>query len=735
MLQQCADGWWYRRLPSTPREPCLREEAEPKRLEGNPAFKSGEPPPGAVDDPAVCKPGEPPPGTVDDRADVPATEAVVAGRVAQDGGINNKAGGQEVDVERAASRTEKRAAKRTAVGQNGETHGAAMAPTPGVVIESGRGPPQDEGAQEAMKANKRPPPQSFKAEEMAIYDCEEKGARGNDVGSRPSESVLPRPRVGGAVLPPARSRNTDRDGSAQSSRSRNADQGTKAGGAQLGFGSMAEAFGSGSTPSPPPPLSSDSVRDTGFVSTTALGGKGCQRHGLAPCSLCGARDSSPLPRSDDRRSAPPFTGRAQHGDNPCDRHLLLDCILCKMLSPTVVRGGGGLSPASFGRTTPRQHVLGRSTSLPALGGTATSGGDDYGIRGGDGGGDSGGGVDTTGALVTGTKTAFDRGGGPSTYRCDRHDLLGCFLCGSRTKSPTAPRGGGPAESRHPDDGPALHPAPRLVLPSPMYHGGGVHVGGASSPAGAFVVDDQQPYRRSKGAALGSGSASSEMGSAFGDGVTDAGDDGVPKKYGTELVGGPVVYRAPRQGEAAGKVNNSAALPPAEANGCEEPSSSDVTKHADFGFVGRRPWSDQRTPSLYGDHSENRPLAGGDIARARGSSGGTSTDGVQARGASGRRGADAAADAVRHRRQHRSRGGTPRRRRTPPKPYNASLVVHDPGRGRHNRSLQGSMSIENGGAARGRARANTIASATRAREKLGDDDLAARAMTAALAVLQ
>lgn len=691
---------------------------------------------------------------------VPDPEAVVAERANQDGRGEghgtDKPGGEEADVERSALRKKQPGANKV----GGDKYDESKAYTP-VAVESKVRLPQNEGV-EIMQVGERSPSKSFKAEDKTSYGGDDhRGTHGSDGDLRPAESVLYQPRTGAAVDPaPTRrslrgvARNPrssqgipEQLGKAETHRNDSAEQGTTAGCTHLEIRSSYAAEGLEVAPTPPlsVPLSPDPVRDTGFVNAAKIDGKGCQRHGLAPCSLCGAaRESSPLRLSNDRSSAPPIAERVK-GDGPCDRHLLLDCILCKMLSPAPC--GDGLPPASFGRTTANQHVLGRSASLPALGGAAASGRN--------GGGGSGGAADMTGEHVpaTATKPASDRVGSPSTYRCDRHDLVGCFLCGSNVKSPIGPRGGSSADSRRAVAGLAFsHAPPRLVLPSPTLHGGELQIG-VASPVGAFI---DQSLRSSKGAGavLGAGSATSEIDFVFDGG--EGGNNGVTKNEDPELFVRSILFRAPHRAGAARKVSNDEAAPTEAEEVGSEPFVADVARDADFCGVDGRPSSSQPTPSRGGCQrkkassektTENSSLAagGGGTVRARGSpdgrnhaghdSGKSSTDGVRVRGAPGRRGVGAAGDAAHHRRQHRSRGGTPRRRKTTSKPSMANLVSRDPGRSRDNRSLEGSNHREISRVVRARAHANTVVSATRAREKLGDDDLAARAMVAARAVLQ
>lgn len=617
---------------------------------------------------------------------------------------------------------------------SGEKHGEVKAPRP-VAIEGKARLPKDESV-DMMQGGERAPPQSFfEAEGKTSCDGEDRGAHGNGGSSWPAEPLSPKPRVGGmagsntcdtAGSPPspkdipAQKGDTDTHGKAF------AEGGTTAGGLHAGKRPyVAKAF----EVAPPLPLSPGPVRGNDFLSAARLDVKGCPRHGLAPCSLCSALSSS-SPRSSGGRSMTPLLPARVLG-GPCDRHLLLDCILCKILSPAVC--GDGLSPTSYRRPTPHQHVLGRSTSLPLLGGTFTGRGDGR----GNGGGDGGGGIDISGVPVTAsTETALYS---PSSSRCERHDLLCCFLCGSTVKSPTAPRVGDSTNTRHGDDRPVLSPAPRLVLPSPTSHGGAQQAGGAS-PASAFI---DQPLRSSRDAALGSGSATSEI-----DPIVVGGEWGNSGRWNKDspehAVGRSILFKAPRPSGATTEVATDAegptvskvcegSLGPDDAEDAgsrrvDAPSSSKPQKPSRGGFQGRH---------VNRETTENLFLAGGGIFRARESSdrishaadNGKSTGRVRDRKAPGGRSADAV-DAVRHRLQHRSRGGTPRRRT--PKPSTGKLT----GQGRRNRGHQGSKASANGdGVVRGRAQANTVVSATRAREKLGDDDLAARAITAALAVLQ
>lgn len=634
----------------------------------------------------------------------------------------------EADVERAPSSEEEHVVNAL----SGEKYGEAEALAPSAVESKAR-PARDEGA-EMMRVGERPPPQT---EDRMIYGGENRDDQENGGISRRAKPVLPQPRGGRVALDPARTRwstyGTARSprppqgvparlGETETNREHGAGQNSMVGVVRLKMrSSAAKAFDGASTLSLSLPLSPDPARgDTCFANANKLDGEGCRRHGLEPCALCGVRSCSPLRLSGDRSSAPSFTERAR-GD-PCHRHLLLNCILCKMLSPAVC--GDGLSPASYGRTTPHQHVLGRSTSLPALRATATSRG---GGRG-NGGGDGGGGVGVTSVPATAAKTAFDRVGSPSTHRCDTHDLLCCFLCGSRAKSPAATKGGDSTGSRRADGGPVLSPAPRLMLPAPTLDGCGFRPGGASS-AGAFI---DRSLRSSEGTAFSSVSTASQI-----DPVIRGGS----KKEDPELCGRSILFRTPHPAGAARKIVNNGAVP-TEAAFREGYVGSDVAKAADFDFVGTRPSSSQLTTPLRdgfqrrnagSETSEQRSLAGAGTVRARRSSGkrtnhtahdGEPIDGARANGgAPVRRSVDAVDAAVRHRQQHRSRVGTPRRRQASSKPFKETFISHDPRSSRSHRSLQG------------RAQENTVVGTTRAREKMGDDDLASRALTAALAVLQ
>eukprot|EP00903_Cladosiphon_okamuranus_P014600 g13539.t1 len=747
VLQKCAYEW-CRRLPHVAREPRREKAGANRRLEGDTASKQGE---------SLSR-------AVDNRAVLPASGVVAAAEsVAQDGlkethGIDKPAGEEAADVERAAPRKAQPEANKV----GGEKYGQSKEPTP-FAVESRVRLPQKEGA-EMIGVCERSPSKSFGAKDKTGYGGDnDRHAQGSDGISSNAESGSGKPRVIRAAVdaaPTQRSfRGTTRNprsprgipaqlGKAETHGKDTAEQGTTAGGPHLEIRSLfaSEGLEVAPTPSLSLPLSPDPARDTGFVNADKIDGKGCQRHGLAPCSLCGvARDSSLLRLSDDGSSAPPVAERVK-GDGPCDRHLLLNCILCKMLSPAPFRDG--LPPASFGRTTEQRHVVGRSSSLPALCGAAAGGG------GGrtNGGGRSGGGADITDVQVPvrATKLALGGVGSPSTYRCDRHDLVGCVLCGSIMKSPPGPPGRSPADSRHADDALAFSPAPpRLVLPSPTLHGGGsLHVGGAS-PIGAFM---DQPLRNRKGAsaALGSGSAISAIDTVSR--VGEGGNNGVSKNGDLEL-GRSILLRAPHLAGAARKMSNDVAVSSdAEEVGAEQ-CVANAANGADCCVIDRRPSSSQPTPSRGGfrrkngrsENAENQTLAvGRGTVRVRGSPdrmshaghdyGKSSTDVARARGVPRRRGLDAAGHVVRHRRQHRSRDGAPRRR-TPSKPSMADVVGGDPSRSRGNRSLHGNNNKEISRVVPSRAQANTVISANRAREKLADDDLAAKAMTAALAVLQ
>lgn len=149
--------------------------------------------------------------------------------------------------------------------------------------------------------------------------------------------------------------------------------------------------------------------------------------------------------------------------DPCDRHLLLDCILCKMLTPTAY--GGGVSPT----------VLGRSTSLPALGATSQRGG---GMKD----------ESATAAAATIAKGTRDRRSttpGLSVNRCERHDLLGCFLCGLGAANSTTTGGELLKQYFRANEMATFSSSQRLVLPPPVLHDVRPGTGG-TPPSRGFV---------------------------------------------------------------------------------------------------------------------------------------------------------------------------------------------------------------------------------------------------------
>lgn len=742
MLQQCASGWWYRRLPEVPQK-SRREQVEGHCRNGERALETGENNPGAADN----------------RAGVPAVEAVVAERVAperrkQAPGADDPRGiptADKAEVERTALNKEA-LVKHVLSGE--KSQGSAKTLMPAFTKSKLLGPQHHDA--ETIQVSERPLPQSVKADARQSYDGEDRGAHEDESNPRSAKPVLPEPRVGREAFDPPGIRSSIRGavrrprspqgvyaqlGGPETTRGKNnAEQGTSAGGSSLEVrSSAAEAFEVASTLSVSLPRSPDPVRHADFVNPTKLdgeGGKGCHRHGLEPCALCGTSNGTPVRSSGDRSMAPPFAERVQ-GGGPCDRHLLLDCILCKMLSP--VSYGDGLSPISYGRTARHQHILGRSTSFPAFGsvtGVSSSGGP------GSGGGDGGGGVEGTGAPDTAAHTV----GSPSAYRCNKHDLLGCFLCGCGNQSLTAPRAGGSTDARHAEGEPAFSPAPQLVLPSPTLHGGGLQRVGAP-PAGTFI---DQPSRSIKGPAPGSGSGASEIDLAFGG--CEGGNNGTSKKQDPELFGRTMLFSAPHPAGAAMKIDNN------QRTFCDPPLGSDAARGvASFRGVGTRPPSNhqvtdtrvghQRRNTNDGENTEPLSLAGGSTNRTLGRSfsnkmnhtarddGKPTNRARRSKGTPVTRSVDAADESVRHGRHQRSRGRTPRRRRTLSKPFKPKPVGHDDPSTTSSRSSRGVRSSNSGDVVRGRAQASTVVSATRAREKMGDVDLAAKAITAALAVLQ
>ena len=387
---------------------------------------------------------------------------------------------------------------------------------------------------------------------------------------------------------------------------------------------------------------------------------------------------------------------------PCERHLLRDCILCKML-PTV-----------HGASPPQPVNFGRSASLPTLGGAV----------------DGGGGHGRAGAPAMAATAAASVSPLPGTVRlgtaesaCKQHNLPGCFLCISGT---------GTTQSSHDSAIGSRHRSP--LLRPPLSHGGGFHTR-RLSPSRSF---DTQPSRGDEWAA-GASSVASENGFlGFGFSRRTSKD---PAKLFGQLQITPVTTQPTR--EAFG-VDAASALVDQTSPGAGREKTGDAGNHD-------------------GDnHSNGVDMSASlrEVARDGGNRGGTHNNGAEMsaslrhlrrrqtiaaaaradsdqgkgvrstlRAINNRRrrledsskriddAADAAmarsAAAYRGGRRHRHRGGgTPRSKRA-----SKPLV------GRRRQSG---------------AQAETVASGTRAREgggRGGDEDLAARAMTAALAVLR
>lgn len=427
-----------------------------------------------------------------------------------------------------------------------------------------------------------------------------------------------------------------------------------------------------------------------------------QSHGVGEDQMHLARNSDILQNEKQTKSAFPQTTAGKGAatgvapGEPCDRHLLLDCILCKMLSPTVYGGGvsptvrGGVSQSSHGGVQHLQGTLGRSTSLPALGAASQ--------RNINGGGSDMRGETAAEAFAMGTRDRRHTARDPSMNRCERHDLLGCFLCGLGTVNSTR-SGGGVSKQKFCAKEAATLPSPqRLVLPPPVLQNSELQTG-ITSPSRSFV---DQTWPNSSGTTLGFRLAPPEKGFA-----------------------------------AASK--------------CSVPSNDLLTSHSNGlnkGISGSKSTDGLIVP---GFAKEVRESPKGE--NQAGDDGGC-TAGTKAIELPVERSSDAAVDIVRRARRHRSLGGTPRRRRVSKSPnsvrrngrssrYSSSLSLLDNNSGRRGLSLRASnggsasttRDLRNTAGARGSAQANTVASATRAREKGDGRNFTARAITAALAVLK
>lgn len=374
--------------------------------------------------------------------------------------------------------------------------------------------------------------------------------------------------------------------------------------------------------------------------------------------------------------------------DPCDRHLLFDCILCKMSSPTEY--GGGFSPTVLGGVSPSSHggalqlqgmVVGRSTSLPALGAISQRG---------DGGGTRGG----TPAAAIGTSVKRSTASDSSMNRCERHDLLGCFLCDFGTANSTAP-GGGVSKRNYLSKEGNISSSQRLVLPPPVFHDADPQKG--STPISRGLID--QRSKNSTGVTVGFGV--------------------VPPKKRLSAVGNHSV-----------------------------PLNDQLTSHSDRlkrGISNRQPTGNSLI--VTGGTNQVRESPNG-INQA--GDDGKCTVGTTAGKTPVRRSSDASA------RRHHSRGRTPRRRRGSIQPTcvksrassrcSSSLSLLDSesasrsisaGLSPRARNESSSSTIRDNvttADARGSAQAHTVVSATRAREKGVSGEFTARAITAAIAVL-
>lgn len=348
---------------------------------------------------------------------------------------------------------------------------------------------------------------------------------------------------------------------------------------------------------------------------------------------------------------------------PCDRHLLLDCILCKMLSPTAFGGGvspnvlGGVSHSSHGGVSHLQGKLGRSTSLPALGAISQ--------RENDGGGSDTRDETAAAAFAIGARDRHTVRG-LSMNRCERHDLLGCFLCGLGKANSRTP-GGGSSKSVFRTKEAALSP-----------------------PSRSFV---HQTSQNSTGTTPGSGLAPPE------EGFSDAGKYSVPCDDQLTFHSDGV--------NSSKSTENGLSVPGCTKHLRESPNGTNQAGDDGEGTAGTK--------------AMELPV-------------GRSSDTV---------------DIVRRARRHRSRGGTPHRRRISKPPnsvrndrrswYNSSLSLLDSNSSSRDFSAglspRASNVVGTTAGARGSAQANTVVSATRAREKGVDRKFTARAITAALAVLK
>lgn len=387
---------------------------------------------------------------------------------------------------------------------------------------------------------------------------------------------------------------------------------------------------------------------------------------------------------------------------PCERHLLLDCILCKML-PTV-----------HGASSPQQVNFGRSASLPTLGG-AIDGGRGHGRAGAPE-------MEATAAASVSSLFGSVRLG-TAESACKQHNLPGCLLCIS---------GAGTTQSSHDTAIGGRHRSP--LLHPPLSHGDGFHAL-RLSPSRSF---DNQPSRGDDWAAGASSIAADNGLLSFGFSrrtskdpaklfgklqISPATTHSIREAFGVDAVSTLVDQTSPGAGrEMAGDAGNH------DGNN----HNNDVDMSASLQEVGREGGNRGDTHNNGAEMPASlRHLRRRQTTAATARTGNHQDKGVRStlRAISSRRrrledsskrtddAADAAmarsAAAYRGGRRHRHRGGgTPSRKRA-----SKPLV------GRRRQSG---------------AQAGTVVSGTRAREgggRGGDEDLAARAMTAALAVLR
>lgn len=365
---------------------------------------------------------------------------------------------------------------------------------------------------------------------------------------------------------------------------------------------------------------------------------------------------------------------------PCERHLLLDCILCKML------------PTAPGASSPKEGYFGRSASLPTLGGTI----------------DGGGGHGRAGAPAMAATAAASVSPLFGTVRldtaesaCKKHNLPDCLLCIS---------GAGITQSLHDSAIGGRHRSP--VLRPPLSHSGGFDAR-RLSPSRSF--DTQPPHGSNDDRTAGASSVATEK-RLLGFGVDRRASKESPKLFGQLPLSPSTVHPAR---EAFG-VDAVPALPDHTSPGAGRGAAGDsgsrdgnfhnngVEMSASLRHLRRR----RTTATIPGGQQDEgaRSTLGAISSRRRRPEDSSSSkrnddtaDAALARSAAAYRGG----------RRHRHRGsGTPRRKRA-----SKPLV------GRRRQSG---------------AQAETVASGARAREsggRGGDEDLAARAMTAALAVLR